>query len=133
VGGVVRPSRRAIFVWWFTVPVVTTWRCCLVCAAWRMDGVCPDRGDGCLLSLSGVSGRVPALVRAGVLGGPWPFSIPSRGQDGGEVMRRMVKGEGRGRGRLPISALGPGPHSLVGPWSLGLVLACLSWAAQAAN
>jgi hypothetical protein len=40
VGRTVRPSRQAIVGWWVTVPVITAWRCCLVCAAWRGDGVC---------------------------------------------------------------------------------------------
>jgi hypothetical protein len=30
VGGTICPSRRAVIGWWVTVPVVTTWRCCLV-------------------------------------------------------------------------------------------------------
>jgi hypothetical protein len=42
VGGAVHPSGQGIFRWWVIVPVVTVWRCCLVCAEWRRDGVCPD-------------------------------------------------------------------------------------------
>jgi hypothetical protein len=48
-----------------------------------------------------------ALVRAGVLGGARPFSIPPRGRDGGEVMRSwVVYGEGRGeRGEVVADSL----------------------------
>ena len=42
VGVVVCPSHRAVFGQWVTVPVITAWRCCLVCAAWHGDGVYPD-------------------------------------------------------------------------------------------
>ena len=43
---------------------------------------------------------MPALVRAGALGGARPLLVPSGGQDGGEVTHawRVVKGEGGGRG-----------------------------------
>jgi hypothetical protein len=39
VGGVIHVSRRAVFGRWVTVLAVTAWRCCLISAAWRGDGV----------------------------------------------------------------------------------------------
>jgi hypothetical protein len=50
VGGVVHLSRRFIFGWWATVPADTTRRCCLVCTAWRRDGVWSGWVDCCPLS-----------------------------------------------------------------------------------
>jgi hypothetical protein len=65
VGGTIRPSRQTIFGWWVIVPVVTAWRCYLVRAAWRRDGVCLVQGDSCLLSPNGVSGAcLPLLEQA---------------------------------------------------------------------
>jgi hypothetical protein len=75
VGGVVLLSRRAVFGRWVTVLAVTTRWCCLVFVAWRKDG-----------------------VRADVLGGARSLPIPSRGRDGGEVVRSCTAcGEGRGK------------------------------------
>jgi hypothetical protein len=79
---------------------------------------------------------VPVLVWAGVLGRIRPLtSLPEVGTEERScgAMRRAVKGEGGGRGRLPIVALGPGPRNLAGPRSLGLVLVRSSWAARATN
>jgi hypothetical protein len=53
VGGVVYMSRRAVFGRWVTILVVTAWQCCLISAAWRGDGVRPDRSDCYLLVLTG--------------------------------------------------------------------------------
>ena len=39
VCGIVHLSCQAVFGWWATVLAVTTQRCCLVYAVWRMDGV----------------------------------------------------------------------------------------------
>jgi hypothetical protein len=39
VGGAIRPSRRGVFGWWFTVPVITTRRPYLICGVaqgWRL-------------------------------------------------------------------------------------------------
>jgi hypothetical protein len=39
VGGIVHMSRWALFGWWVSILAIITWRCCLVYAAWRRDGV----------------------------------------------------------------------------------------------
>jgi hypothetical protein len=56
VDGAVHPSCWVVFGRWFTVPIVTAWWCCLVCATWRGDDVCLNRGDICPISPGGVSG-----------------------------------------------------------------------------
>jgi hypothetical protein len=70
---------------------------------------------------------MPALVRAAILGGARPLPVPSEVRTEERVQHCAVHGERR-RERswlTPASALGLGLHSLVGPRSLGLVLACL--------
>ena len=68
---------------------------------------------------------MPALVRAGVLGGARPLLVPLRvGMEKRSygVAFCVVKGEGRGHGRLLALVLGLGLHGLDGPWLLGLYL-----------
>jgi hypothetical protein len=42
VGRAIHSPRWAIFGWWVIIPVITHWRCCLVHAVWRRDGVYLD-------------------------------------------------------------------------------------------
>lgn len=65
VGGTVRLSHRTIFGWWVTIPVITAWRCCLICAVCHSDDVYLVRGDRCPLSPNGVSRAcLPLLEKA---------------------------------------------------------------------
>jgi hypothetical protein len=80
VGGVIRPSRRAVFRRWDAVPIVTAWQCCLVYAELCRDGACPGREDRYLLSPSGVSQGWRTWYGSTSLRSP-------KGPDGGEVVR----------------------------------------------
>jgi hypothetical protein len=75
---------------------------------------------------------MPALVRAGVLGGARPLSIPSGGQDEEEVVRRCVVLVKRGRERSwSTTRFSAWPRSVRLRWAMvvGLVFAWPSWVA----
>jgi hypothetical protein len=98
VGGAECPSSRAEFGRWDAVPVITVWWCCLVCAGWRRDGVCPKMGDSCPLSPSGVSGACLSLSELAYLVELNLPSAPSQGSGRrrGRTMLRSVRQKEKG-------------------------------------
>jgi hypothetical protein len=78
--------------------------------AWRRDGACSEM---VVLSVLADGAGVPVPIRAGILGGARPLTVPPKGRDEGEVVRhRVACNKGRRRRSWVTSCLSIWPESV---------------------
>jgi hypothetical protein len=136
MGRIVLSSCRTVFGWWssyLSSPLYVV----LSCLCGVAQGLCLT-GPRCLLSPRSLQGQcsILILIRADTLGNTRPLPIPSRGQDGGEVVHpSSVAWPSHEEGVManPNLSVWSGSLGLPGPRSFGPLLADMLWAAWPSN